>query len=483
MKIIFSRTQYYLILVIIWTIFLFRATYLYFEVDRDSILFELILAGILMYITLGKILSNIYHYKIPKFIDWFKLSTFVYLDFHYLRIADDLNNPSNSLWFAYYINEDYIVLSLFVLILGVLTLDVVDFLFRLRFNSKKLLKSRIALINVPRFKLRNNKVFVVISFIYLLIQIYLINIGLIGYGSESFISGQVNHLEGAFSFLFQFLFVIGSLITYIYCLIIFFDKSKNKLLLTSFKAYSIIFIIVNLYSGQKGGILIFLIIILMSYLMSGKPFPKKLFLISLPIVFFVFPIVTNFREELSKDFNASRLQIMSDVVEKVFFTDSKKKTKEHSSGLDRISMFQYFVYSVENEDKWVEYKNLNRYIYLPISFVPRGIVPSKPTSDTGIKFNNLVMRNKDNSITPTTFGWSYFEGGWIFIVITFGILGLFLSIIQYVIPNKSHLYFLYYLNLIFSLISIENDLYFYLSGQIVAFFICLIVVKLFFKKN
>lgn len=75
---------------------------------------------------------------------------------------------------------------------------------------------------------------------------------------------------------------------------------------------------------------------------------------------------------------------------------------------------------------------MNRYIFLPVSFLPRGILSDKPMSDTGGVYSKLISgQDNKNSQTATTFGWAYMEGGYIYVFLTFLLLGIFVNVIQF----------------------------------------------------
>lgn len=475
-----GKKTYIFSVILIWFLFLLRAIYLFIEIERSFILVELFLAGVALQLSLVSFIKNIYTYKLPKFIDWYKLATFVYLIFHYLRIANDLSNPKNSIWFQYTINENFIVESLSVVIVGLLGLNLIDYMFRIRFTKKDYYERINPLINF-KYILRSEKVVVFSSFIFLILQFILIGSGLIGYGSESFISEKANVLEGNLSFLFQLFFFLSSLYIYIYSINVFFNNDITIFFKNSFKIYLVLNVLINLFAGQKGGIITTFIVVLTTYFYSGRKFNLRNIFIFIPIIWLVFTFVPHFRLKMFENPSKGRDDLFIEVFNDILA--NKEIKNDNSDFLSRVSMFQYFVYAVEHETKWDDYKHINRYMYLPISFLPRFLIKDKPTSDTGVKFNNMVMGTKNNSITPTSYGWAYFEGGSFFVFITFCFLGIFMSIFQYVISNKTRFYSLFYFCLTFSLLTIENDIYFQLSGMFSVVLLYILFSKLLFKPN
>lgn len=124
---------------------------------------------------------------------------------------------------------------------------------------------------------------------------------------------------------------------------------------------------------------------------------------------------------------------------------------------------------------------MGRFIYLPVSMVPRAILPDKPVSDIGVRLQSMITATH-NSITPTLYGWAYLEGGTAFVFYHLLMLLIIINIIQYTKYRNTILYFLFYVNFLISIVTIENDTYFFIAGLIQNLFVYYIFSRFFFKK-
>ncbi|SFI09119.1 oligosaccharide repeat unit polymerase [Halpernia frigidisoli] len=480
----FSLKYYQLSLFFVWFIFLSRAVYLMIVTDRSFIFFELILSAVITQLSVGSFLHTAYKYKMVRFINVFKIAAFVYLNLNYLSIADNIDSAENSFFQFYFINPDYVIRSLLTIIIGMLALDFADLLFRLKLKKLSLIKSRITFSATSNLVLKRKNLFIIISYIYLFILIVMVATGISGYADS------VENIEGAalgpFSAVLQFYGFLAPMIILSYLAVVFLNKDKDLRFNRYFKIFFILYIFSTLYAGSKGPVIIICIQLLLFYLAAGNKFPKVIVLVAIPIVLLVFPVVTQYRDQLRTDTGKSRLELLGNAVNSTITGSEKKSESNESTGKalnSRLSMFNIFVYSVENEQLWTEYKHMDRYPYLPVSFVPRQLIPSKPTSDIGAKLNYMVLGLLGSSVTPTTFGWAYFEGGEVYVFISFFLLGCFLSYIQYYLPTKTPFYFVYSLVTLFNMITVENDIYFMIAGQLISIFVCLVFVKIFFKNE
>tara|TARA_R110000851_G_scaffold305694_1_gene463814 strand:- start:82 stop:543 length:462 start_codon:yes stop_codon:yes gene_type:complete len=142
------------------------------------------------------------------------------------------------------------------------------------------------------------------------------------------------------------------------------------------------------------------------------------------------------------------------------------------------------MYSVENEQYWMDYKYMNRYLYLPIAWIlPRFLIQSKPMADTGKKLYYDTTGGSSSSITPTTYGWAFFEGGYIPTLISFFLFGLFITIFQSKLSKNNFLHLLLYTSFLVSLLKVESDIYFSMTGILQKLLIGVIFYKIFFKSK
>lgn len=126
---------------------------------------------------------------------------------------------------------------------------------------------------------------------------------------------------------------------------------------------------------------------------------------------------------------------------------------------------------------------MDRFPYLPFSFLPRFLLPSKPVSDTGIVLNKMMTGYDRSSQTATTFGWAYLEGGIYFVLIEFFIFGIVLSLFQFS-KRKNEIFLQLFLgNLTIMMLKVESDIYFLLATIIQDFIIYSILTFFFMKKK
>ena len=114
--------------------------------------------------------------------------------------------------------------------------------------------------------------------------------------------------------------------------------------------------------------------------------------------------------------------------------------------------------------------------------IPRYFLPNKPVSDSGAKLYQMVTNRNTSSITPSTIGWAYLEGGHIYVFISFFVFGWFVSLIQHNINKNSLFGLLLYMMLLVSLLKAEFDIYFKLSSILQIIFIGLLF-KYFFIES
>ena len=86
-----------------------------------------------------------------------------------------------------------------------------------------------------------------------------------------------------------------------------------------------------------------------------------------------------------------------------------------------------------------EYQYWKNYPYLPVTFIPRVILPNKPRNDQSTQFNLDYITDVPNSSTPSTIGWSYMQSGISSMVILMGVLGLVYGTIDVYCFQRSRL--------------------------------------------
>ena len=134
----------------------------------------------------------------------------------------------------------------------------------------------------------------------------------------------------------------------------------------------------------------------------------------------------------------------------------------------RISLFRYFNSVVaQTGPGQKDFRGWERYPYLPVSILPRALIPDKPTNDYSAQFNLDYISHIYNSTTPSSLGWAYMESGVLGIMILLGSLGLLYGVIDNYIFRQTDLsvYGVCIFGVLFlQLGNLEPDPYWLLSG-------------------
>ncbi len=455
--------------------FLFFAHLLYeglnYNFSIDTVLF-FILLYFLYYFTIIRFINNLISNKIV-ILDWFRISTFVFL-------IIDISFSSVVLINKNYIhtNSDVIIstknvnLSLFVLLIGLFAIDIGYFF-------SKNIKFKISFLNngfsykfIPLF-------FYSLILSVLFAELYFIFNNKLGYGqiinnNSTWIDSLVFIIDMISPFLLSFL------------LFYFFKETKVK-----YKILPVIIILIliqiflGLISGMKENVFIPFLQLLICYILFRKKIPKLIIYTFFVSSLFLYPINNNYRDILNNNeyvnknvaFQFALYKTLLNPIGSIFI-------KSSDSYFNRFNSYSIYLYSVNNENKWFVYKYMNRYIYIPISWIlPRFILNSKPKSNTGQILSFKYNRNTNNSISPTTFGWSYLEGGIIFVFFTFLLFSFIISVLEKSISYNNIFGFTFYTNLIIMFIKIESDIYFFLITVFMYLFVLFFISKIFFKIN
>lgn len=196
----------------------------------------------------------------------------------------------------------------------------------------------------------------------------------------------------------------------------------------------------------------------------------------------LYPINNEYRKIISDPFLNKKSNILNFglAFNKVI---SKPLSETLSSGAesysDRGDMYPFLLYVIDNEDKWDYYKYMDRYIYLPVAwFLPSAILSSKPKADIGgVLYEQLAGFRSNTAITATSIGWAYLEGGIIFVLIIFILLGVILEIVDS--KNiRNPLVLLFYCIFLHKAIKPEWDPYFMINSIIPMIIIYTVLLKL-----
>lgn len=474
MKLVLTREKYRKAVFVVWFLFILLITFLFFEQKPIEVFAGVFIAIILTQLTLIQFLKSWLKYKKPKLLDWFRLSIFLTLILDYLLRIPFVTGNRIAVNETTTIPYDTVYQGLLVIFVGLFGLFVIEFLFLLKRKKNKVIKRH------TYERLRYKKAFLFIAFLISLIQIYLLTQGIVGYGVFS------EHTTASYSFLIQISQISPPILLSVFAVVFFIKKNKSNLFKVSFLLFFMLQVFIGLLSGMKEQVLTPIIICAIPYLYVKKAIPQKL-LASLIIGFILlYPLNNNYRNILNKHNGIGKYESLIMAVEEVSNESLwDNLTLGSDSYKSRLSMFPILLYSIHIEKEWDRYKYMNRYVYLPISWiVPRFLLPSKPMSGNGRYLNYKLTKNDKSAITPSTFGWSYLEGGLVFVFLTFFIFGFVLLFIQDLIKSDSILSFLFYIMMFVSLLKVESDIYFRISGLMQSFLITYIFYRVFFvKKN
>ncbi|SHJ00894.1 O-antigen polymerase [Flavobacterium terrae] len=468
-----SNKVYFIIQLISWifySIFLFRIICV---VDDSEIVYAVMLCGIIMYMTLNQFVKNWYIKGRPLLLDWFRLSTFLFIILDFFGMIDGLGGEFNS-FKEYVVKKEYVLPSVLVVFIGVLGLKISENLAKIFWNKKQ--NNSQDQIN---YRISYPDFFYFISILIALIQLYLMLSGEVGYGTFQ------ENTASDISFLFQIVFLLSSMILSVYSIFKYLYKYKNSTFNICFFIYFGVQILYGFLSGMKESIITPFIIVLIPFLMGGNKIPKNIFYSLVFLGVLIYPLNDNYRAILRDKPSIDRNDALGIALVKTFDSDFSDNFSEGADSFsDRLSLFPYIIYTVENENSWNYYKNMDRYIYLPVAWIlPRFIIPDKPKSETGEILNYMVRGWSGNSLSATTYGWAYFEGGYFYVLILFVFFGLFISYYQHRFATNIFLGLLMYIIVLVQLLKVESDIYFLISGILQSTLIAFIFYRVFIKRT
>jgi hypothetical protein len=410
----------------------------------------------------------LYYYKKnnkPRLIDWLKVSLFIYLILDFIEII----NISKSFFVKFSVTSISLIDSPFTILVIIFAFFALDIGY---FINKKISRNKKE--NFV-FNINYKNLIFILLIITTTIESYLLFAGYKGYASS------IEHTSGIISLIKSIQIALNPLAIILSAYILFIEKNQqlNYKIIYNVSIYLQIFI--GLLSGMKEEAIIPILYTLIVYLIGKNKIKKVyvyLFIFSLVILY---PLNNSYRNIINNPFydrleNTSKFylalnQIINKPLEETFSTSS-------SSFGDRTSMYKYLQYSINIEPTWNYYNSMERYIYLPLVWiVPRTIWENKPRSDIGAELYFKLTGRVTNSITPTNIGWAYLEGGMLFVIIIFILLGIFFSKIDLLNLNNPFNLVLYAW-CIHKVIKPEWDPYFLLAGAIQAFILYWIIIKL-----
>jgi len=409
-----------------------------------------------------------YYYKKigrPRLIDWMKVTLFILLVLNFMELVNNANgstlvkivNTTTSLNDAPY-TMVIILFSFFSLDMGTVF-------------SKKI-KPKIK--NLHYSIKRKNWVFGILLF-STLIQTYLLFSGLKGFGVEvkdsSGIISLVNSIEN----------ILNPFVLIISAYIIFLENSKIKTYITIFYGSLLVQVLLGFLSGMKENTLIPIFYVGVVYLIAGKKIPKNVIYIGLFIFVLLYPINNSYRNVIDDPYvNTGSSTLNMAIAIKQVFTKPLSETLLGGveSYADRGGMYPFLQYSITIEPEWNYYKYMTRYLGLPFAwFVPRALWRDKPTADIGgALYEKIVGVRTATAVTPLNVGWGYLEGGPIFLIAIFVLLGIIVSSIEKM-NLSTPLGLLFYVLILHKVVKPEWDPYFFLVSLIQMFFMYWILLK------
>ncbi|WP_405292404.1 hypothetical protein [Algibacter sp. Ld11] len=325
------------------------------------------------------------------------------------------------------------------------------------------------------YKLKNYSIFFITSLLVILINLTLVLGNLTGFGNDG-----VN-LNA--SFLVQIINILSDIFLVSIAYFKFFKVYPKKNI--NFLTYICLSIslFLGFLSGMKENVIVPIILVLVPYFLAGNKPKLKQILIPIVLLVFLYPLNNNYRTALSI-YNSKPAAFYA-AVNQTFSSEIFDKKEDEHSLTGRFQGFLPFLYGASIEEEWKSFKYLNRYIYLPFAwFAPRFILPGKPTSTAGTELYRIVRdTDVDNvSITPTTYGWSYLEGGYIPLFMSFLIYALIICALERKLYLTNLVGVVTYTILLTSMIKIESDIYFRINSILQLLFIVFLFKKAFLIK-
>lgn len=463
------------LLILVWSLYGIYLISVLKDVNDLEIVYSVMLGGVTIYLSLIPFLKNWKQKGRPYLLDWFRLATFLFIVLNFFNILDELNSDSSA-FRDYIVRKEFIFPSILVVFVGLIGLTVGEKLAVLFFEER--FKKRVK----PSFKYAfvSFDFFALVAIVIAVVQIYLILSGQVGYGvfQESTTS--------SFSFLFQFVIISSTLILSFFTIFKYLYHYNSWPFNFIFGFYFFVQVIYGFLSGMKESIIVPFIVVLIPYLLGGYKIPKKLFYIGLVLGLLIYPLNDNYRAILNEVPSMSKNDAFLLAAGKTFTIGlSDNITKGTGNFSDRLSLFPYLVYAVDNEANWTYYKGMDRYVYLPVAWIlPRAIIPDKPKSEIGVVLNHMIYgRGDTNSISATTYGWVYFEGGYFYVFFLFVLFGVFISYFQFKIGTDTFLGLVLYVGVLVNLLKVETDVYFLISGILQGCLLSYILYKVFIRQT
>ena len=402
--------------------------------------------------------------------DLLKFSLFLYIAVSYMQ---DINKATSTVYYVETIRVD-LKDSWFVMLyycLGVFALDLGSILASIRLKKQRHSETRIESIRpiIPLLLL-------IISSVFMFILLWT---GVSGYGTD------LIYTHGIFSLINNSVGIINTFALTVSAYVVFRKKEISKNYKVIFIALVLSQIGIGLISGMKEEAITPVVIVAIIYILSGFKVKTKYLLIGITAVIFLYPITNSYRDILNDPFyeKSSKIEMLNLSIISMLNDTSNNTSHEGifdqslESYSSRLSQYPYFHSAIENQESWNYYANMERYLYLPVyPLIPRFLWVEKPRADEGAYYNNMLTGRMTNSVTVTSLGWAYLEGGLVYMLIIFTFIGFILKRID-ILRDKNVFFLLIYIHIFLLVIKPEWDPFFAFSGSLQAALVYYILLK------
>lgn len=423
----------------------------------DNVMYSVAMTIIIYFQTVFLFLYFYNKYGKPRLQDWMRLAIFFMLVLNFMKIINDSNGSVYIEFIVTTLSLNDSLFAMITIIFALISLDISYIIFDTFRKNSYSVSSSLVIINRKYLVLN-------LLFISTIFQAYLLFSGLSGFGNTS------NSTSGGLSFILMISTYINPFALIISAYIVFVEEELNKRYQIIFYSSLLIQILLGLLSGMKENTLAPILYTLIVFFVAGKKIPKKILITGIFMLILLYPINTSYRIIIGNPFlnTGSSISNMILAINKII---SQPLSETLIGGVesygDRSSMFPFLLYAIQNEYKWNYYKNMDRYPYLTISWVlPRALLEDKPKADIGgVLYEQITGIRTATAVTVTNIGWAYLEGGILFILITFILLG---TIFEFIDRRniKDPLALIFYAIILHKAIKPEWDSYFMISSLI-----------------
>lgn len=430
---------------------------------RPEIIWAVLLIIILYFLSVFQFLKAIQKNKKPKLQDWLSTSIFFFVVVDFMGIVNDFPFDGSVLLYGHYIDLSHSPYILIVILVSFVALNLSSVPF-------KFIKDDYNGNNILYFVEKKNIIFALLVLVTFCKGLLLIT-GYMGYGTDEAYSG------GVFSLVNQIVKILTPFVLAFSGYILFVEKYESLKYKTLYVVVITVQVILGLLSGMKEEVLIPILFFLIPFLVGGGRLKLQYIGALVLLLVLLYPLNNIYREISNTQPSGSKVAIVQLAIEQFSgspFMESFDEGLESYS--ERTSLYVFLHNSINIEPQWTDYKNMERYLYLPVSWwIPRIVLPNKPRADIGIEYYEILTGvDGSTSITPSSIGWAYLEGGIIFVFVIFFLMGLFLNQVDRLsLENPINLTF--YIIVFQKCLKPEWDPYFFFTGlvQVLVIFVSL----------